>query len=395
MSFNMLKVFIFAIFMFLTILTGSVRALAQDDSSDEQAREQSTQETLNQIHDLEAKMQDTGKQLDALEKAVNQSDTEVLANTDTEAPVKQAPVQEVAAAPAVPVEKVAEQEAPVQAPVVVPPPQESPVVPAASQIYNAPIPSVRKEHTFEISPETFYSSFKESGNYSVYKKSGEFYGINAAYTYRPLDAELYPINVFHLEVHGDYGLMDYNYQGDKINSVNNYMVEPRAWLGKDLDFGELTSLTPYVGVGYRWYFDQLKKKTDDAGDGGFDVQDQYVYIPVGAELSLHPVDGWRITLNGEYDFLAWGRVNNYISQYFPAVSNLNNTLKGGYGLRGSVKIMKEGDTFNYFVEPYITYWQINASKTSDILVLGQPSGISYQEDKNHTTEIGARLGVEF
>ncbi len=426
MNVNLFRTVFLVFFLGLAILPGPAKSFAQDESvSDEKAREDDTQEMLNQIHDLQLKMQDNAKRLDALEKAVNQTDTDETAvgsasnSSAQEVPIEPVAKQEIAPVAAQP--SSTGQDSTPEAPIRLSPTQvysedqavehkaqlTNPPLPSAP-IYYAPLISFPKEHTFELGQEDFYSTHKEIGN----NKNGVFYGINSAYTFQPLDAENWPINVFHIDVHGDYGVFDYNDgQGDKLKRINNYIIEPRTWLGKNFDLGSNDHLTPYVGFGYRWYYEDLKNKiTDDEQIDGLNfqiqsnnTQTQYLYVPLGAQLSVSLFDGWRIDMNSEYDFLVWGRVTNYAPNfsvdstkiYSPAV---NNTLRNGYGIRGSIKIIKEEDSLNYFVEPYVRYWNIRSSNTvSDPFSIdGVPIGsISIQQEKNHTTEIGARVGIEF
>ncbi len=110
MNCGSIKVFIFVFFMFLTLLTGCPKSFAQpvsptggDDSSiskgtsDDQASEASADESLKQIHDLELKMEENSKRLDALEKAINQANTEnapaVETAPDTNTMIQQASAQ--------------------------------------------------------------------------------------------------------------------------------------------------------------------------------------------------------------------------------------------------------------------------------------------------------------
>ncbi len=395
----------------LTILSGvNAPCLAQpdaqvagdDNTAEDQIQEEKAQQALRQIHDLEQRMQDTGKRLDALEKAVNEeghaqpiNETSTLSNTTEEMP------ETVAVEPALATKPAAMEQAPKA---FTPPAASSYVLPVElhSHKYYAPAMFLPKEHLFEFGLEDFYAIFKEPGDSS---KKGEFYGIYGAYTYRPLGAENQPLNVFHGDVHADYGLDNEDFLGDgSIKDVNNYTVEPRVWVGKDFNFGTLGTMTPYIGIGYRWYYDQLRKKFSDAQDdhGGNNVQTQYLYVPVGGQLTIVPAEGWHMVLDTEYDYVAWGRITNYsadfnvdgLSVHSPEYSNI---LRHGYGLRASLKIVKEGNYFNYFVEPYIRYWNISASKAVSATgtVDGFPVTESISEDKNHTTEVGAILGVEF
>jgi hypothetical protein len=267
---------------------------------------------------------------------------------------------------------------------------------ADNYIYYAPA-NPPKEHAFELSQEDGYTSYKENGRL---KKTGGFYGLNAVYTYQPSAADDWMINIFHVDMHGDYGSLKYNYyQHGQINNANNYVAEPRIWIGKYLKINPFLDITPYAGFGYRWEFDQLHNEISDGSyDGGSHVQNQYFYVPVGAQAGIHPADGWHLVLNGEYDFLAWDENTNYAYSFGSGISATDAPkyslhTRQGYGIRGSIKIVKEGDVVNYFVEPYIRYWYI---KLPDTVTYGQGvQAVTVQYTKNSTTEIGARLGVEF
>ena len=252
-------------------------------------------------------------------------------------------------------------------------------------------PEITKEHQFEIAPDAFYLNYNEPE--AGEKRKGSFEGIALAYTLHPRDSQNWLVNVFHTDAHADYGIVNYKFD-KRINNVKNYIAEPRAWFGKDINIASDVRLTPYVGAGYRWYYQQLKNKTSDDGDGGNNIQTQYFYVPAGAELSLRFADGWRILLNGEYDHLFWGAVTRYLSQYDPDYATLNNTLKKGYGIRSGIKIIKENTSINLFAEPYFRYWNINQSKAADVMALGISQGI-WQEENNKTYEMGMRLGAQF
>ena len=93
MNSNSFRGIIFICFMCLVILSATAKSFAQEDNStDEQSREAQAQESLNQIHDIEPKIQDDDKRLSALEKAVADINT-----TAPEAPAPAAPEQAVSA----------------------------------------------------------------------------------------------------------------------------------------------------------------------------------------------------------------------------------------------------------------------------------------------------------
>ena len=72
---------------------------------------------------------------------------------------------------------------------------------------------------------------------------------------------------------------------------------------------------------------------------------------------------------------------------------MSNAQKKGYGIRGSLKFIKEGDPVNFLIEPYARYWHIKDSKgtraENDFFIV---TGL---EPENTSIEIGTRLGVQF
>ena len=70
-----------------------------------------------------------------------------------------------------------------------------------------------------------------------------------------------------------------------------------------------------------------------------------------------------------------------------------NNQDDGYGLRGSIKLIKMGKKQVYVFEPYIRYWNIENSETVFGLLEGAPYDI--WEPKNRTTEIGLAFRVRF
>lgn len=401
---DLFRIYFIVFFVFSAVLTGNINSFAQDDNvSSDKAAQAKTQQNLKDIHDLARKILETQKRLDALlESNDDQTSTFLKPALGTGNPSDQsavpAPVQTPAQVQAV---------IPPPAPIAVQPavsPQPPARIQPAAQIQAAPRAPLNppQVHTFVISPEYFYSNYKQSGSYNT---KGDFTGLALAYTYQPLDTDSWLINVFHADLHGDHGFSDYTYPGNgEINRVNDYMIEPRVWFGKNLFLGPNVTLTPYIGFGYRWYYEKLENDLSDdgAGNGGNNRQTQYIYVPVGGNLSVRPADGWQVDFNSEFDPLAWGGVNNYSAAYTLNSNNISTssnreTLRHGYGVRGSIKIVKEYNAINYFIEPYIRYWNINSSKpgTTSELVNGAPVAVSTQVGKVTSTEAGARLGVEF
>jgi hypothetical protein len=131
--------------------------------------------------------------------------------------------------------------------------------------------------------------------------------------------------------------------------------------------------------------------------GGYNRHIQYVYLPAGAEIMTKLGDGWSIGAEAEYDIFIHGSVESYLGEL--GLGDLQNTQKSGYGLRGSIKIVKNWNhRFNLFFEPYIRFWHIHASNiqaSNPFSFGGQEYVFIGQEPDNTSLEMGGKLGIEF
>lgn len=259
---------------------------------------------------------------------------------------------------------------------------------APTSISPASVVSLPKEQQVDISAEISHIAYKEP-DVDV-QENGVFFGVGGAYTYRPQSLSAAVLNVFHIDGHVDVGVVDYEGSGE-IDNIDDYMFEPRVWVGKDIAIGDAARLTPYAGFGYRWLYDNIGGEVSSTGATGYDRQSQYIYVPLGAELGLRS-GTWGVNANAEYDLFLQGWQTSYFSE-FAGFADLENTQDKGYGVRGSVRFTKYGDMSNLFFEPYFRYWHIQDSDVS--IAAGSLATIIGYEPENTSTEIGAKLGVAF
>jgi hypothetical protein len=248
----------------------------------------------------------------------------------------------------------------------------------------APQTHLTKTHTFNVGLEGSHISYREPAiNVEDEGVMGGFYG---EYYFRPEQWDHPVLNVFHLDAHVDYGKVNYKSDDGKANGIDDYILESRIWLGRDFNLLRSTDITPYVGIGYRYLFDNFGKV-----DGGYDRLSQYVYVPVGFELTTQ-IPGWQFSFKPEYDIFVKGWQTSYLSKEegFP---DITNPQKKGYGLRASLDILKKCNDVNYVVSPYIRFWHI---KDSEIRTAnGGLYSVEGQEPENKSTEIGVKFGVQF
>jgi len=234
---------------------------------------------------------------------------------------------------------------------------------------------LKARHTWEIGPEISYIQYEEPG---MMKDKGMMYGIAASYAYH---------NRFMFKAEGKfaYGQVDYDgatWDGTPVTlkSIPDYMLEIRGLLGYDY-FVKAYTITPYLGIGYRWLNDNSQQQSP----AGYKRITNYLYIPIGLELVADLSKGWFLGATGEYDLFLRGKQISYLGDVDPSYNNVENDQKKGYGVRGSISIAKKSEKIGFAIEPYIRYWNIS---DSDINMYGL-------EPKNISTEIGCKLAVTF
>jgi hypothetical protein len=238
-----------------------------------------------------------------------------------------------------------------------------------------------KKHTFELRPEISYITYKEPG---MMREKGMMYGLAGSYTYRQR-------LMLKVEGRGSLGKVDYSNSGE-INNITDYMLEFRGLGGWDFPILKSSTLTPYIGIGYRYLNDDMSGRTSTIGVAGYERESNYIYSPIGLEVIANLENKWSIVETGEYDLFWWGKQKSHSCDAYPGVG-ISNRQKKGYGFRGSITLQKKGKIVDVEVGPFIRFWNIKKSE-SDFVTYG---GIVYPffEPKNMSTEVGVMLGMKF
>lgn len=240
-----------------------------------------------------------------------------------------------------------------------------------------------KRHTFEIGSEAYYFKYEEPGEM---KENGIMYGLNGAYTF-------YDRIMLKAEARYAWGEVDYKNSGT-LNGIYDYTLEFRGLAGWGFPVGISSLLTPYVGLGYRYLNDDLEGKTTSTGALGYERESNYFYTPVGIQTLTELTYDWSLGLNVEYDYLWKGRQKSHLRDVDPDFNDLENDQNKGFGLRGSLKLIKKGEKIDFVIEPFVRYWNIKKSEEQDVTYSGVVIGYGY-EPKNNTTEMGVKLAVNF
>lgn len=189
-----------------------------------------------------------------------------------------------------------------------------------------------------------------------------------------------------IDARASYGSLDYESQGTGTASdVGDQIVEVRAVIGKDFLTGDSIVLSPYVGLGYRYLYNDLRGYSS-TGAIGYRRYSHYVYAPVGLTLRMHAGEGWVLAPTVEYDAFLGGRQRTKLSDTGLGFSDVTNDQDRGRGYR--VYLMLE--TRRLAFGPWLHYWKI---KDSDIQPIG--FGFGALEPENWTREYGVEVRYRF
>ena len=237
---------------------------------------------------------------------------------------------------------------------------------------------------WELGAEEYYYLYKEPG---VMQNKGSLYGLVGSYTYRESDVML------RAEARGSVGQVDYKNSGT-MDSIFDFSFEARGLAGYDIALSNVYTITPYSGFGYRYLNDDSSGELTSTGAAGYERESNYYYSPIGLENTFLLKEGWIVVLTTEYDHFWRGKQISHLSDVNLGYGDVTNTQKKGYGLRGSVKVRKEGENFDLVIEPFVRYWKIAKSNDSNVTYSGVIIGYGY-EPKNNTTEMGLKVSLEF
>lgn len=259
-----------------------------------------------------------------------------------------------------------------------------------------------QEHTWELGTEISHITYDEPG---VMKEKGMMYGFLGSYVYRGKPAALavfeewmFPSStaankwMFKAEGRFSFGQVDYKNSGT-LDNIDDYIWEFRGLAGYDFPVCEKSTLTPYIGIGYRYLNDDMSGMITSTGALGYERESSYIYSPIGVEIITPLENDWSVGAMFEYDIFWKGKQKSHIGS-LPGYSNdLENKQKNGYGFRGSIKLQKKGEKLDFVIEPFIRYWNIKKSEDDYYSWYGIPY-VGW-EPKNNSTEFGIKFAAKF
>ncbi|OGW98450.1 MAG: hypothetical protein A2Z81_08360 [Omnitrophica WOR_2 bacterium GWA2_45_18] len=246
----------------------------------------------------------------------------------------------------------------------------------------------KSKKTFELGTEASWIKYEEP---DVMEEEGVMGGLNASLSERWANHV-----VVQADGHINWGSVDYDSNGTgSIDNISDFLGEARVSAGYDFYVLEASRVTPYVGFGYRYLLDEIGGETSSTGALGYDRESNYFYVPIGFETQTAINDSWRLGFTLEYDLFISGKQKSHLEDAIAGLDTLENDQDEGWGARGSIRLTKVSDRFDFFLEPFVRYWNIAQSDTKSITYSGTPIGVVGYEPKNNSTQGGVKLGMQF
>ena len=187
-----------------------------------------------------------------------------------------------------------------------------------------------------------------------------------------------------IDLRASYGSLKYEGSGN-LDDVPDWIVEARAVVGRDFLVSASVALSPYVGLGYRYLYNDLRGYSS-TGAIGYRRYSNYVYVPLGLTSRFGAGERWVVAPTVEYDAFLGGRQYSQLTDTRTGLSDASNTQKHGRGYRAYLMLENGRWAFG----PWLHYWKI---KDSDVVPIGlNRTGM---EPENWTREYGVELRYRF
>ncbi len=189
-----------------------------------------------------------------------------------------------------------------------------------------------------------------------------------------------------------HGRVDYSSPSSgTIDGIKDNMLEVRTLGGISIRNNDRLRVTPYAGLGYRYFNDNSAGMQSSNGAWGYERESNYIYTPLGAEFEFFLYNNWSIGITGEFDWFWWGQQHSHLEDVDPSYGELVNTQDSGYGARLKIPLIYKGDKLHFAVSPFVRYWHIDDSSVD----ASYTKAITGYEPDNTSTEYGVDLSFYF
>lgn len=239
--------------------------------------------------------------------------------------------------------------------------------------------SLKLRSGFEIGGQVSDYRYEEPDPGTNVSLDGTNLAFVGAYTLVPND-DFYA----RFELRHAYGELYYEGSGT-MDEVPNTIIELRALLGAQIATNDGAAVTPYIGIGHRYLYNDLRGITS-TGAIGYQRYSRYLYIPLGISLRFHAGESWIVAPSIEYDYFVRGEQESTLSDTGLGIPDVTTRQRKGYGYRASLMFEKGHLAFG----PWVQGWDI---EDSDLEPIG--GGVFVFEPKNETFEAGVEVKYRF
>jgi len=189
---------------------------------------------------------------------------------------------------------------------------------------------------------------------------------------------------FRVDGRGSYGALKYQGSGTQ-DSVPDFIIEARAVAGMDFPAGSGVSFSPYLGLGYRYLYNDSRGYTS-TNAAGYRRYSNYLYAPAGVTIRFDLGNRWVLAPAAEADIFIVGKQKSQLSDANLGFNDATNTQERGNGHRFYLMVEKDHLAFGAWTH----YWHI---KDSDVQPIGR--GRAGREPENYTRESGLEMRYRF
>lgn len=170
--------------------------------------------------------------------------------------------------------------------------------------------------------------------------------------------------------------------------TDDYLWNLRLLAGYDFKVDDSFAVTPYLGLGLRYWNDVIK------GTGGYEREISYFYFPLGLETAKVFAETWKWSTRAEYDLFGGGHVKSHLGDAVAGCNTTENEQDQGWGMRLSTSLLKQFEKVAVSLEASYRYWSVEESDKDDLTYYGTKIGY-VSEPRNDTQMLGLTLAVHF
>ncbi len=151
------------------------------------------------------------------------------------------------------------------------------------------------------------------------------------------------------------------------------------------------TLSPYTGIGLRYFIDNGKGEVSSTGAHAYDRRITQSYVPLGTTYAYNFSNGWSIAPTAEFDAAIRGYVDSRL-QTIPGYYDVENTqAHNGWGLRGDIMVGWGNNNLSFQAGPFVRFWSFG---NSDVVhTPNLPPNMGWEEPNNTRLQYGLALKV--